>query len=144
MKQHQRRLPVTRSLLSILHIPVCYLSCYVDREPDTLCVFGDPETFITPQITVCFRDSAFSTALSCHCCTSDDVMMIINVKPPKIQPDAQTTSAASCRCGGANSDFRCKACDTFSVCDSTLPPGELLPLSPTVAKLLINRRHNFF
>lgn len=27
LKKHQRRLPVPRTLLSILHIPVCYLSC---------------------------------------------------------------------------------------------------------------------
>lgn len=64
LKQQQRHLPLTRSLLSILHIPVCYLSCYVDREPYSLWVFGDPETSITPQITVCFEDVTFSTALS--------------------------------------------------------------------------------
>lgn len=63
LKQHQRRLPVTRSLLSILHIPVCYRSCYVEKESCSLWVFENPETSITPQITVCLEDVTFSTAL---------------------------------------------------------------------------------
>lgn len=40
-KQHQRRLPVTRSPLSVLHIPESYLGCCVDRELYALWVFGD-------------------------------------------------------------------------------------------------------
>lgn len=44
---------------------MCYLFCYVDREPYSLWVFGDLETSITPQITVCFGDIPSSTALPC-------------------------------------------------------------------------------
>lgn len=69
LKQHQRRLWVTRSLLSILHIPVYYLSCYVDRQPYTLWVFGDPEAAITPQIMVCcWRRHLFHSSVPRHDC----------------------------------------------------------------------------
>lgn len=69
LKQHQRRLRVTRSLLSILHIPVCYRSCYVDRQPYILWVFGDAETPITPQITVCcWRRHLFHSSVPLHDC----------------------------------------------------------------------------
>lgn len=81
LKQHQRRLRVTRSLLSILHIPVCYLSCYVDRQPYILwnthystnhCLLLETSPF--PQL--CPTKRLLESA-------TNYIMMIINAECPE-------------------------------------------------------------
>lgn len=88
LKQPQRRLPLTRSLLSILRIPVSYLSCYVDRESYSLsvwrswnihystnhCLFWSRHLFLS---SVPLRDCCKPLEMMC------DIRMIINVSCPK-------------------------------------------------------------